>query len=390
MKPETRIQHLRVPQLGQDNVPLVTPVYHSVKYSLPSVGEIERLFGGDREGYFYSSLKNPTVTELETVLADLQGRQAAMCAATGTIAISSLLVSLVEPGDRGLMFLECYRPTRMLGKTILRRLGVDVHLASMDNADEWDPWIRENRPRFVIFEAPTNPTLEILDMSRLIAVARAVGASVVLDNTFAGLSAHRTFDVDFYVHSLTKYAAGHGDVMGGVIVADEAKLGPRRESLQKLGCYLDPGAAAQILRGLKTYFVRRQRMVASAMVIADELSADPRVTRLRYPGLRGSPRYDLAREQLEDFGTMIHLDLVGKDQGGVGLRHFLDSLRLFRVVASLGSTESLAAPSLLFYGGDLSEAERRQVGISDQSVRLSIGLEDPSDLLTDLRQALSS
>jgi len=207
----------------------------------------------------------------------------------------------------------------------------------------------------------------------------------VLDNTFAGFHNHGQYDIDIFVHSLTKYASGHGDVMGGAVIAHKELIRAMRADFVNLGAFLDPHAAFLVLRGLKTYFVRAREQNANALRIARYLAAHAQVARVFYPGLETHPQHELARAQMHDFGSIVSFDIRG---GAEVARRFTDALTLFAKTPSLGSTESLVLPPQLLRARDLTPAQLEQSGVSDSTVRLSIGIEDADDLIADLGQAL--
>jgi cystathionine beta-lyase/cystathionine gamma-synthase len=208
-----------------------------------------------------------------------------------------------------------------------------------------------------------------------------------MDNTFAGFHNHGQYPVDLFVHSLTKYASGHGDVMGGAIIADRALLSRMRGDANVIGAALDPHAAFLIQRGLRTYFVRYETQCRAAQCIAEFLERQPVVERVSYPGLLSHPRHALARAQMKDFGTIVSLDLRG---GSEAAARFVDALELFASVASLGSTESLVIPARLQSQQHLSTEERGWAAMQPGTVRLSVGLEDVDDLIADLGRGLAA
>ena len=241
--------------------------------------------------------------------------------------------------------------------------------------------------RLVIFESPTNPVTKIADIAALTRLARAAGALSVLDNTFAGFHQHGGYEVDVYLHSLTKYASGTGDVMGGAVIARGELIRAMRTDFGALGGTLDPHAAFLILRGLKTYFVRYRAQSASALRIAQLLAEHPAVARVHYPGLPTHPQHALAAQQMQDFGTIVSFDLSG---GAAAARRFADTLTLFALTASLGSTESLVVTPQMMGGRELNAELQRFSAITDGTIRLSIGLEDSDDLIADLARALAA
>jgi cystathionine beta-lyase/cystathionine gamma-synthase len=228
---------------------------------------------------------------------------------------------------------------------------------------------------------------KIADITALTRLAKAAGALTLMDNTFAGFHQHGEYDVDVFVHSLTKYASGAGDVMGGAVIGRSDLIRNLRNDFGALGGMLDPHAAFLILRGLKTYFIRYQAQSASAMKIAELLAAHPAVARVHYPGLPTHPQHALARAQMRDFGTIVSFDMkAGADAGG----KFADALKLFALAASLGSTESLVVAPQMMGGRDLTADQHKLSGVTGGTVRLSIGLEDIDDLVEDVKQALEA
>jgi cystathionine beta-lyase/cystathionine gamma-synthase len=226
---------------------------------------------------------------------------------------------------------------------------------------------------------------KIADIAALTRLAKAAGALSVMDNTFAGFHQHGEFEVDIFLHSLTKYASGTGDVMGGAVIGRTDLIRGMRTDFGTMGGTLDPHAAYLILRGLKTYFVRYQAQCANALRIAEFLSGHPAVTRVHYPGLASHPQHDLCRKQMKEFGTIVTFDVAGGL--AVGGR-FSESLELFALTASLGSTESLVVAPQMMGGRDLTPEQLRVSLVGEGTVRLSIGLEDPDDLIEDIRRAL--
>lgn len=384
MKPSTLANHPPEVVLPKGNRPLVAPIYQSVKFDFDTVEETERSWEGGH-GFNYSRTANPTVTALEGTLARLQGRESCVAVGSGMAAVSTALLALLSGGDHVLSFAESYGPTRRMITKVLGRYGVRSTFVSIDDHDAVERVLGEHETTLVWFESPTNPILKIADVARLCDAAHRYGALTVLDNTFAGLEAHASLPVDVFVHSLTKYASGHGDVMGGAIMGDEKHMRRVRYHANTLGPTLDPHAAYLIQRGLKTYHVRRRAACEGAARIADYLSAHPKVARVRYPGLLSDPGHALARRQLPDFGTVLCIDLAG---GAADAARFANALRLFSIAASLGSTESLIVPPTLQQPSDLTGELRAAAAVGDTTTRLSIGLEDPVDLMADLGQAL--
>lgn len=242
MKPTTRVNHPPEVTLPADNRPLVMPIYQNVKFAFESVEETVRAFSGERDGFFYSRVSNPTVRQLELLLAELQQRDDCLATASGVSAVTQLLTALVKTGDHILCFYETYHPTRVCIKRLLARFGVTYTMLSIDDLDGIEQTLASTRTRLVVFESPTNPMTKIADIEAITAAARRHGALIVMDNTFAGFHQHGQFDIDFYIHSLTKYAAGTSDVMGGAVIADRSMLDQVRRDLLLFGAALDPHA----------------------------------------------------------------------------------------------------------------------------------------------------
>jgi cystathionine beta-lyase/cystathionine gamma-synthase len=387
MKKPTRVNHPPRVELPPGNRPLVAPIYQTVKFEFDTLEATEAYLRGERPGFFYSRASNPTTRELELLLAELQGRDDCLVTASGVGAISQTLLALTKQGDHIVCFLETYNPTRYLIRRLLGRFGVTHTLLSVEDLAGVERALAAQATRLVYFESPTNPVTKVADIAALTRLARAAGALSVLDNTFAGLHQHGGYDVDVFVHSLTKYASGSGDVMGGAVIARSELIRALRTDFGALGGTLDPHAAFLILRGLKTYFVRYRAQSASALRIALFLAEHAAVARVHYPGLPTHPQHALALQQMQDFGTIVSFDLRG---GAGAVRRFADSLELFALAASLGSTESLVLTPQMMGGRELSAEQQRISAITDGTIRLSIGLEDIEDLIADIGRALSA
>lgn len=385
MKTPTRVNHPPAVKVPEDNRPLVAPIYQSVKFTFDDVEQAQRQSRGEREGFQYSRVSNPTLRQLELTLAQLQGRDACLTMGSGIAAMSVPLLSLCRQGDHVILFAEMYQPTRYLVRRLLSRYGVRHTMLSIEDTDAIEKTLAATPTRLVVFETPSNPLLKIADIPRITAAARAHGALTLLDNTFASFHNHGQFDIDIFAHSLTKYASGHGDVMGGAVIAGKALIDAMRTDHIVIGATLDPHAAFMIQRGLKTYPLRYQRQCENALQVAQFLEAHPGVAQVSYPGLKSHPQHELARSQMHDFGTLLSVRLRGD---GSNARKFSEALQLFAISASLGSTESLVQPGELMRPRDLNEQERGWAGVTDATVRVSIGIEDGSDLIADLEQAL--
>ena len=387
MKKTTRVNHPPAAEVPADNRPLVAPIYQSVKFTFDDTEQTERYFRGERPGFFYSRNSNPTLRQLELLLAELQGQEDCLLVGSGVAAVAACLIALCKSGDHILAFAESYGPTRHIIKQILGRYGVTHTLLSIEDRPGIERVLAGQPTRLVMFESPTNPVTKIADIAHLVTKAREHGALTVMDNTFAGFHNHVGMGIDVHLHSLTKYASGHGDVMGGAILASRKLIQSMRQDIVALGPTLDPHAAFLIQRGMRTYFLRYERQCANAAQVAAHLAQHPGVERVFYPGLSGHPQHALAARQMSDFGTIVTFDLKGGMDHGT---RFADSLELFSISASLGSTESLVMPPRLLGSKDLTAEQRIYAAIGPGTVRLSIGIEDSADLIADLEQALNA
>jgi cystathionine beta-lyase/cystathionine gamma-synthase len=387
MKKSTRVNHPPEVPVPPDNHPVVAPIYQTVKFEFEDLEATLEYLRGERPGFFYSRASNPTTRQLELLLAELQGREDCLTTTSGVSAVAQTLLALTKAGDHVLCFVETYNPTRYLIRRLLGRFGVTHTMLSIEDLAGVERTLATQATRLVVFESPTNPVTKVADIPALTRLAKARGALTVLDNTFAGFHQHGEYEVDVFVHSLTKYASGTGDVLGGAVIARGDIIRTLRTDFGALGGVLDPHAAFLVQRGLKTYFVRYQAQCATAGRVAEHLAAHPAVARVHYPGLASHPQHALARAQMRDFGTIVTVDLKG---GAPAAARFVDALQLFALTASLGSTESLVVAPQMMRGRDLSPEQVRISAITDGTVRLSIGLEDAEDLLEDVSRGLEA
>ncbi len=385
MKGRTRVNHPPEVVLPPDNRPLVAPIHQTVKFAFETLEETLRFNRGERAGFYYTRRANPTTRQLELLLAELQQRDDCVATGSGAAAVATCLLSQLRTGDHILGFVETYGPTLGLIRGTLARLGVTHTLLSIEDDAGIERSLTERKTKIVYFESPTNPVTRIADIARITRVAHAAGALTVMDNTFAGFHNHGQYGVDVFVHSLTKYASGHGDVMGGAIITrTELAQAIRREGVL-LGPLLDPHAAFLVMRGMKTYYLRYEAQAASALRVASFLAGHPAVARVHYPGLPDHPRHALARAQMREFGSIVSFDLA---RGADAVRPFVDALEFFAITPSLGSVESLVMPPQLLRVRGFNAEQQALAGIGEGTIRLSIGIEDVEELIGDLEAAL--
>ncbi len=363
---------------------LTTPIYQTSTFAYGGFDRGRRLFAGEEAGYVYTRVQNPTTRAFEEKLAALEGGEAAVAFASGMAAIAALVFTLLAPGDEIVYLGPLYGGTEGLFYDLGRRYGLVI-------TDATDRSLSEAvgpATRMIYVETPANPTLRIHDLREVARVARARGVLSVADNTFATPVLTRPLElgIDLVVHSATKYLSGHGDVVAGAVVGPAALLEPiRAEGLRHLGGVLGPFEAFLLLRGMKTLPLRVMAHAQSAAKVAGFLRDHPAVRRVFYPGLPDHPGHAVAARQMAAFGGMVALDLGSE----AAARAFLDGLTLFAQAVSLGDVDSLATHPYSTTHQLVDEAVRRRQGVTPGLVRLSVGLEDPDDLIEDLDRALA-
>jgi len=364
------------------------PVVHSVSFGYDDLEHWRDVALGRAKGHIYGRNTNPTVEVFEEKLRDLEGAEAATAFSTGMAAISDTLFTLLAPGKRVVSVKDTYGGTSKIFLEHLPKFDVTVKLCETLNVDEIEAEI--DRGLDVLYlETPTNPTCKILDIERLAARAKANGATVVVDNTFATPINQRPLELgaDLVVHSATKYLGGHADALGGVL-AGSAELVEQVFRFREInGATLHPEAAYLLLRGMKTLQLRIERQNASALRIARWLQDHPLVRSVYYAGLESHPGHEVAARQMPGgFGGMLSFELTG-DFSAVAA--FLPHLRFAHRAANLGAVETVVAPPRTGSHVELTAEERAALGIPEGLVRYSTGIEDPDDLIADLEQALA-
>jgi cystathionine gamma-lyase len=359
---------------------VMMPIYATSTYVQQSPGV--------NKGYDYARTKNPTRMAFERCIADLEGGSAGFAFASGLAAISTTLECL-DHGSHVISVDDLYGGSRRLFERVRKRsMGLEVSYLDLADPGAIEAAIRPNT-RLIWVETPTNPLLKLVDLERVAAIARGRGIWAAADNTFASPYVQRPLEhgFDLVVHSTTKYLNGHSDMVGGVaIVADNADLAERLKFLQNaVGAIQGPFDSFLALRGLKTLALRMERHCASGLKIAAWLERHSKVRRVFYPGLASHPQHALAKKQMRAFGGMLSAELNGTLDDA---RRFLERCQLFALAESLGGVESLIEHPALMTHGSVPADVRAALGISDTLVRLSVGIEDPDDLIADLDAAL--
>jgi len=373
----TRLNHPKPVHMLKGNEPLISPVYLSAKFS-PS----EDFPYWDQ--YIYGRVANPTTRQLEITLAELQNKEECIVVASGIAAITGTFLALLKAGDHIITFRELYKPTRMFIRENLTRFNIESTVVALKDIEKLESVIKTGKTKIIHFESPTNPTLEIADIKKIINIAKKNKILVSMDGTFAGIHQHTQFDVDIMIHSLTKFGNGHGDVIAGSIAGKTSLIQEIRSMCINLGATLDPHASYLIQRGLKTYMLRYERQTETAQKIAEFLEKHAKVKAVIYPGLQSHASHALAKEQMRHMGATVAFEINSS------ATKFCHKVKLIQFTASLGSTESIICPTDLFFGTDLGQEEKKEMGINENTLRLSVGLEDPEDLINDLTQALEN
>ena len=366
--------------------PVAPEIVRSSTFTFSSTAEMKRWAEGKSSAYIYTRYGNPTLAIAEEKIAALEGAEAAIVAASGMAAISSALLAVLSSGDEVISTAQLYGGTYRLMRDLFPRFGIRVRHVEADLAGIED--VVTPRARALYIETPTNPSLRLVDLRRAVAIAREFNLVSIVDNTFASpvLQKPIALGFDMVVHSATKYLGGHSDLIAGAVAGSHAWIHRVRDNIIYLGGCMDPAGAYLLIRGMKTLTVRIERQCKTALAVAKFLERHPKVARVHYPGLASHPDHKLARRQMRDFGAMLSFDLRG---GLAAARRFCDRVQIFALAASLGGVESLVVLPVYSSHYKMSRDELKRAGVQPGTVRVSIGLEDPADLIADLRQALA-
>jgi cystathionine beta-lyase/cystathionine gamma-synthase len=365
---------------------LTTPVYETTTFVFENAEEVRRYNEGTSDKYLYSRYTNPTVEAVEEQIALLEGAEAAMVLSSGMGATATAILALMRAGDEVVCSSAIYGGTLHLLGDLLSRFDVRPRFATLEELA--DPArVLTDRTRLLWFESPINPTLRCVDIRAVAAACTARGVLSVIDSTFATPINQRPIElgVDLVMHSATKYLNGHSDVTAGALAGPRRLVAEIGRSRRLLGTVLDPYPAYALGRGLKTLALRMERHNANALAVARWLEREPRVQRVYYPGLESHPDHAIAKGQMAGFSGMVCIDLGG---GLERASRFYDRLQVVQRAASLGGVESLCSLPVLTSHWGYSEEELRRAGVTTGMARLSIGLEDPEDLIEDLDHAL--
>jgi len=367
---------------------ITTPISCTATYVFDDTAEMRDHFEGRIAREEYGRYGNPTVRIAENKLAAIDGAEDCAIFSTGMASITSTLLAMLRSGQHVILTSDCYRRTRQFVTSVLGRFGVESTIVDPDDYQGLEAAIRPKETRLVISESPTNPYLRCLDIERVSAITRKYPAvKLLIDATFATPVNQRPLQqgADLVFHSCTKYLGGHNDLLGGAVLGPELLISALREFRGVLGGILDAHSAYLLIRGLKTLGLRVERQNQTAMEVATFLEAQEQVERVFYPGLKSHPDHDIAVRHMTGFGGVVSF-LVRGDLHRTS--KFIDACELPVIGPSLGGVESLIEQPALMSFYELTTAQREAIGIKDNLVRLSVGVEDADDIMTDLARAL--
>lgn len=363
------------------------PIFQSSTFSFPSAEEGAARFSGEKAGYIYTRMGNPTVNALEDNISALENGFGGMATATGMAAITTVFLALLNQKTHIVASDPVYGPTHMVLEKAFARFGVESSFVDTSNPNNIKQVLRPDT-RMVFIETPANPTMSISDIQGAADIAHEHSALLVVDNTFASPYLQRPFEhgADIVVHSLTKFINGHSDVVGGMIITKNEKLYRQiKPVLNIFGGTMDPHQAWLILRGVRTMPLRVEKSQENAAKLAHFLKEHPKVSWVRYPGLEEHPQYEIAQKQMDGFGAMIACGVKNGLEGG---KIVMNNVQLFTLAVSLGGVDSLIEHPASMTHASVPKPEREQAGILDELVRISVGCENFEDIRDDIDQAL--
>lgn len=360
------------------------PIFMTSTFTFEDTDKVDAVMSFQSDDYVYTRGNNPTLRLFEQRMAALEGGTGAVAFASGMAAISSVLFSLLRPGDNVLVHKTLYGSSHSVVTKVLPKYGMNCRIGNLEKLDDLDSMI-DGHTKVIYFESPSNPNLSIVDIRRVCAFARPRGIKVVIDNTFATPYFQRPLElgVDVVVHSATKYICGHGDVVAGVAIANDPEyiLSLKFDYMSEFGGVLSPFNAWLLLRGLKTLGVRMRQHEANAMAVAHYLEKHPKVSQVFYPGLEGFPGHQTARAQMSGFGAIISFEVRG---GLEAAKRVVNNMKMFQLAVSLGDCETLVQlPAAMTHRG-YDHQRLAEFGLTESMIRISVGLEDIDDILAEL------
>ena len=391
MKIHTKAVHAGDRKKTGPHIPVTTPIHTASSYFYDSMEQLDRVFGQEETGYSYSRYENPSNSALEELVTSLENGHGALACASGMAAVQMAIVTALADRRKSIVAANAlYGATVSLLLNVLEPTGVSVRFVDVCDLDALRAAVAEANPGCIVMETISNPLLRVGQVDRIAEIAREAGAALVVDNTFATPLIMRPLEqgANFTVHSLTKYLAGHGDVLGGVVVTDAAHFDSLRTLSRAIGPVLGPFESYLAMRGIKTFPLRMDRQCANACRIASALAAHPKIERVYFPASPDHSDAATIRRLFPPnlFGAVVSLEL--KDAGRDEVFRFMDSLKLIVRATSLGDVHSMMLYPVMSSHREISPKHRERMGIRDSLVRLSVGIEAPEDILEDLEQAL--
>jgi cystathionine gamma-synthase len=371
--------------LEKKNGPMATPIYQTATFEVADNSEQLRVTPTD---HFYTRYGNPTNTVAEQTIAQLEGVDAALTFASGMGAITTTVMALLQSGDHIVAQRDIYGGATKFFTQWLPKMGIETTLVDTTEYDQHARAIRPNT-KLLYVESPTNPAVRVVDLKKIASLSRQHNLLSMIDATFGTPINQRPseFGIDLVMHSGTKYLAGHADLICGVVAGSSDLIDKIHSTRTTLGNCMDPHASWMLIRGLKTLAVRVARQNDNALRVAEFLSQHDKVGRVHYPFLNNHPQYAIAREQMSGGGGMISFEVEGT---GDDARRLTESLRLFTLAPSLGGVESLVSIPVLTSHAMIDPEQRKRMGVTEQMIRLSVGIENADDLITDLEHALEA
>ncbi len=365
------------------------PIYQTSTFKFSSAQNGADCFSGKSDGYIYTRIANPTIRAFEKNIAELENGYDGIATSSGMGAISSVYMALLGAGSHIISSDAVYGPARGVLEQDFSRFTVEASFVNTSNFDSIREALRPNT-KVLYIETPANPTMGITDVRACAKFAKANNLILVVDNTFCSPYLQKPLDLgaDVVLHSVTKFINGHADLVGGIIVAKDPGIYKKiRHSMVYMGCNMDPTQAFMALRGVKTLAVRVDRAQMNAIQVARFLEAHPKVAWIKYPGLESHPQYELAKTQMSGFGSMMSFGLKGGYEPG---RKLMDHVHLALLAVSLGGVETLIQHPASMTHAAVSYEDKLVAGITDDLIRLSVGIEDVNDIINDLKQALET
>jgi len=366
---------------------ITDPIFCAATYTFANTQAVIDFVEQKQPREEYARYGSPSEKVLERKLAALEGGEAAIVFASGMAAVAGVLLAKLQSGDEVVMFDECYHRTRELCVKHLGKFGVVTHQIRACDYEAMESAINR-RTKLLISESPTNPHLSVVDLDRFVALGRKHGVETLIDATLATPYNVRPLEAgtDYVLHSCTKYQGGHNDLLAGAVIGSAEKLEAIRKIRGVVGMVTDPHTVYFLLRGLKTFELRMQRHNENGQAVAEFLARHPRIERVYYPGLASHPYYEVAKRTMRGFGGLV--TFLVKGAGDRETSRVVDAVRIPRIGPSLGGAESLIEQPIHMSYHDFTPEQRQAVGIPDNMIRLSCGIENAEDLIADLKQAL--